>query len=529
VGGFRFSLGVCLLFTTLVLGRVAFAQEDFVHWRGVGRFSYESVDLSQNERMDLAGFHYLVDVSPRWYAGLGVFSAVVGNRGGFFMGGFDAGVRQPVAGNLFLDAGLFLGGGGGSNSPQGGGLMVRPQLGLLYDADEVRLALAYALIDFPNGNIRSKHPVFFLDVPFDTLLLPSNRPDDLVHILDRASGSSSRVFVLRQAHLAARYTVYSPPGAILSRSGRSNTGTIQTTGVEYDRDLNTWTYLFAEASGASGGRSDGYAEFFFGGGCRLPVYDRRLYLDGRISAGAAGGGNVDTGGGGSGKASLGLKVAVADGLSVDTRAGYQFSAGPFRAKIVEFGLSYALDTAGLGARGSVPALSPDELRVDSWRIRFSLQQYVSLRPFMRKNGRNSVVSLLGTKLDKRMGSGPFYLTGQAQSAFAGGAGGYSVGLMGAGYLSGPLAGTGFRVFAEALGGAAGGGGIKVGGGGVVQPLAGVIYDLTNNAGVEASIGRIKAIHGSLDSTVAEAGFVYRFSTLGAAPRNRPSTRLSSVY
>ncbi len=503
---------VSLLAMLLLVSRAAFAEESVDLWHGAERISYETVTLSDNERMGLAGFHYLLDVAPPLYTGLGLFGAVSGDRGGFFTGGFETGLRQPLIGAFSLDAGLFLGGGGGRNSRQGGGLMVRPHLGLVYDAGAVRLALAYSLVDFPNGDIRSDQPTFYLDIPFEALRIAPDRPRDLTALLDRVSLAENRPIIFNREHLVARYTVYSPPDKVRDRDTGAKTGTIQLTGIEYGRDWGERTYVFVEASGASGGRADGYAEVFFGGGYRVPIAGQRLSFDGRISLGTAGGGSVDTGGGGAAKASLGLKFAVASALSIDARAGYETSAGEFHARTAEFGLSYDFDSAAFG--GMVRRPAADELRIDSWQTRFSFQQYISRRPSMRKDSGNHIVSLLGGTLDKFIGTGPFYLTGQAQSAVSGGAGGYAVGLMGIGYLSKSVAETGIHVFVEALGGAAGGGGLDVGGGSVFEPQAGVVFDLGKIFSVESSIGRIKALHGGLDSTVVGVSIVYRFSTIG---------------
>jgi hypothetical protein len=510
----RLKFQAILLVLMLLISRDAAADEGYDLWRGVQRISYETVTLSPTEKMGLAGFQYLMDVSPRLYAGLGVYGAVVGERGGFFTGGFEAGLKQPLAGPLSVDAGLFLGGGGGGSAPQGGGLMVRPHLGLLYAFKDVRLCFEYALVDFPNGDIRSRHAAVFIDLPFDSLRVVSERPEDLAAVLERASHAVNREVRFDREHLTARYQIYSPPHAVMDIDGVSKTGAIQMTGFEYGRELGGKTYLFVETSGAAGGNADGYAEVLFGGGSRVPLLVSNLLLDARFSVGAGGGGRVDTGGGGLAKASLGLKFMTGDYFSIDTRTGYVESGGKFQARTVEFGLSYALDAAVFGKHGAPGGLVADSLRIYSWRTRFTGQQYTSLNASMRNGREDGAISLLGAKLDAFLGTTAYYLTGQAQSAFAGGAGGYSVGLMGIGYLSGPIAGTSVHVFAEALGGAAGGGGIKVGGGAVVQPSIGVLYDVSGNTGIEVSVNRIRALHGGLDSTAAGLGVVYRFSTAG---------------
>jgi hypothetical protein len=505
-----------LLFVMILFLRGgAAAEEDFDLWHGDKRFSFETVTLPGNEHMGLAGVQYIVDVSRRWYAGFGLYGAVAGDRGGFFTGGIETGVRRPLAGPLVVDAGLFLGGGGGRSAFQGGGLMIRPHLGLLYAFDDFRLGLEYARVDFPNGDIRSGHAAVSAEIPFDALRVSPKHPDDLADILERASRAADREILFDRQHFTARYQVYSSPGGVTDVGGASRTGTIQVTGFEYGKDFGERIYLFVETSGAAGGTSDGYAEVLFGGGSLVPLFADTVFLDGRISAGAAGGGKVDTGGGLLAKTSLGLQIAAGNDLSIDARAGYVGSGGAFRARTMEFGLSYRLDAAALGQRGVSRDLAANDLRIRSWRTRLACQQYTSLDPSMRKGREGSTISLLGTKIDLFLDRSAFYLTGQAQSSFSGGAGGYAVGLMGIGYLSGPFAGTNVRVFAEALGGAAGGGGMDVGGGAVVQPMIGLQYDISSRTGIEASVGRIKAMSGNLDSTTASVSVVYRFSTAGS--------------
>ncbi len=508
------KLSTVLFFLLVLIISDAAADEGYDTWRGTQRISYETVALSSTERLGLAGFHYLLDVSPRLYAGLGMYGAVAGKRGGFFTGGFEAGLKQPLVGPLSVDAGLFLGGGGGGSAPQGGGLMVRPHLGLVYAFDDVRLGFEYSLVDFPNGDIRSRHAAVFIDLPFESLRVASELPEELAAVLDRASRAANREVRFEREHLTARYQAYSPAGAVMNVDGASKTGAIRTSGFEYSRELSGMNYLLVETAGASGGSADGYAEVLFGGGIRLPLFANEFLLDARSSVGSGGGGRVDTGGGGLAKASLGLKFTAGDGFSIDTRTGYVVSGGEFRARTFEFGLSYAIDAAVFGNHGVTGGPVADSLRSYSWRIRFAGAQYPSLNASMRNGREEGAVSLLCVKLDAFPGASALYLTGQAQSAFAGGAGGYSVGLMGIGYLSEPVAGTSVHVFAEVLGGAAGGGGIEVHGGAVVQPSVGVRYDVSSTTGIEASVGRVRALHGGLDSTVAGIGVVFRFSIAG---------------
>lgn len=513
----------CLFALFAVPSRTALAAEGTDLWRGVHRFSYETVSLTEGEDMGLAGYGYLVDLSSHLYAGLGVYGSVAGDRGGFLTGGVEAGARLPILEPLVLEAGLFVGGGGGRGAAQGGGLMVRPHAGLFYTVRAVRAGLEYATVDFPNGGIRSDHLAVVLDVPFEALRFRWGDPNAAAAALEEVSREGSRGFRFERERFTARYQVYAPDRRALNTDGTTPTGTFQTAGFEYSRDVSSRLYLFFETAGAGAGDADGYAEVLLGGGARVPLFEETLFLDGRISFGAAGGGRVDTGGGGLGKASVGLLFPADGDLSVDVRAGYALSDGTFRAQFTQAGVSYAFDALVPGS-GSGSRLPDDGVRILSWRTRLTCVHYATLQPDMRKGGERGDISLLGVKVDLFPRGETLYLTGQAQSAYAGHAGGYSIGLMGFGFLSGPLAGSPVHIFAEALGGVAGGGGIDVGGGGVVQPAAGVVIDLGERLGIELSAGRITALHGDLDSSFAGFSLLYKFATAAAAGADSVGSR-----
>ena len=102
----------------------------------------------------------------------------------------------------------------------------------------------------------------------------------------------------------------------------------------------------------------------------------------------------------------------------------------------------------------------------------------------RVNGGSGSLDLIGLKLNRYL-SPNFYVSGQAYSAFAGGAGGFSVGLVGAGLAT--QAAEQLRVGAELLVGAAGGGGVQTAGGAVLQGQLGPVSALCRStSGASAS-------------------------------------------
>jgi hypothetical protein len=119
---------------------------------------------------------------------------------------------------------------------------------------------------------------------------------------------------------------------------------------------------------------------------------------------------------------------------------------------------------------------------------------------------------MGFRLHRAL-SQSLFATGQALGAYDGSAGGYAVGLLGLRLMSSPVLLQQTRLFLEASAGGAGGGGIAVGGGAVVQGMAGVALDIGKSLSMEASYGKIGSVHGVLDSSLIEVGFVYRFSAL----------------
>ena len=146
------------------------------------RAGYEELTLPGNEKLGLLGLGYLfdsqLDEHASFYYGLGVYSAVSGQRGGFFTGGGEFGLRYRT-GRLVLDGGLFVGGGGGGAAPQGGGLMLRPHAGALYDFGRFSLGLEYSLVSFPNGNIDSDQFALVTEFSFQSVFADDDEFGDL--------------------------------------------------------------------------------------------------------------------------------------------------------------------------------------------------------------------------------------------------------------------------------------------------------------------------------------------------------------
>lgn len=464
------------------------------------RLSYEVLDIGPSETMGLAGVHYLVNVHPDWYVGASGFGALQGERGGFFTGGFTVGTGKRFASKWLLDAGLFVGGGGGGAAPQGGGLMLRPHLGISRDVGGVMLGAGVSYVRFPNGGIDSTQLNLTLGIPFDVYYGRASDTGKAVYSGDLVG------LKLQKSEWLATASEYRPTDNAKTTTGAAMTSALKRIGFEYRRHVDAHRYYFVETAGAIGGQSDGYAELLAGAGYRVPLLSQRLHLSASLAAGGAGGGQVDTGGGLVAKARVGLDYDLTPSLKLGLEGGRIESAGSFSANFYGLSLGYLMGELGTGNSGHAWQ-GDDGMRLARWRLVGVHHTHFGAA---RKSGSDQDVSLVGLKVEKFL-TDSLYITGQAHGAYAGDAGGYAVGLIGAGWEI-PLREDGrLRFNAELAVGAAGGGGVDVGGGAIIQPQLGLTWRLNNQFSARLEAGRVKALEGKLDSNLMGLGLTYEFS------------------
>jgi len=109
------------------------------------------------------------------------------------------------------------------------------------------------------------------------------------------------------------------------------------------------------------------------------------------------------------------------------------------------------------------------------------------------------------------GDDQFAHTGQALSAYAGGAGGYSEGHWGGGGLFGP-SWKNAQIYVEMLMGAGGGGGVDTGSALLFKPSVGLEFQLTPSLSLQTGLGKFISKSDNLDSSFLEANLVYRFGS-----------------
>lgn len=412
-----------------------------------GMLSYERIRLPQGERVGLIGGSLLFDIGGDWGLGPAVYGAARGQRGGFFVGGVELQRRWGLARGLSLATGLYVGGGGGNGAPVGGGLMLRPALTLLKDlGPSLQLGLSWSSVRFPSGQIGSNQLGLGLAWRNEFIHL-KGASGDLAPQLNTATG-------LGFDRMEATVSRYRLSGADDRRLGLVGARAERRTGV----DGVTWGL---EAAAAAQGSSAGYMEILGTTAysiAPLPSIVPSWRVGLRAGAGLGGGGGLPAGGGLIGKAAGTTEWRIAPGWTLGGEYGGLRSVnGGLRAREVRVWLGIDLEP-GVDGRAD----SPRRLVRTEWVG--AVQHHARIE---RRNGTRESLDTIGLKLNRYVGDN-FYFTGQAHSEFAGGAGAYSVGLVGVGLATGSA--VPWRVGAEALVGAAGGGGAVTAGGAIGQGL-----------------------------------------------------------
>lgn len=403
----------------------------------------ERMALPGGEGVGLVGASLLFEAGAGRWLGPAVYGAATGGRGGFYVGGAEVQQRWRLGPSTELAAGLFAGGGGGAAAPVGGGLMLRPALTLWHDLGPLQVGLGWSQLHFPTGEIRSRQGSLLLGWTSDF----RHRAPGTPPVSDRGGLGFDRV-----ALTAGQYRV---DGAVAPRS-------IGLVGMRAERDLASPGLVGGvEAAAAASGDAAGYMEILGHLGWRaapLPHSVPSLRIGLRGALGLGGGGGMPMGGGLFAKATATVAVRPLPGWTLGLDLG-RAQGHPLQARSTQLWLAADLEPPGPGAHDEPAARERPEVRTE-WVA--TLQRHARAA---RSDGAARALNTVGIELNRYLGS-HLYVTGQVHSAYAGGAGAYSIGLLGLGLSS--AAASPWRVGAELMAGAAGGGGVVTGGGAVAQ-------------------------------------------------------------
>lgn len=454
------------------------------------RLSMETIELPGGERMGLVGGTYFFQLAPDVYLGPAVYGAASGQRGGFFTGGVDLAWKKPLWSSAFVRTGLYLGGGGGGSAAVGGGLMLRPYAELGWQREGYSLGLSASQVRFPNGDIRSTQLGLVLSFDDDFAYAPAAQAGQPVRSARRGGVGFDRISVVAGQ--------VRPDASSRDVNGAPYTGSIGYAGFRADQMISDHFFWGLEAGAAVSGGADGYAEILGVLGAEQPLWGDRLRVGARVAAGLGGGGRIATQGGTLVKAAVGARAQLTDHASLALEVGrVRAPNGRFNARMATLLLGLDLDAMPLASADRV-------LQGMEWEGK--LTRYTSAA---RYSGAAQAFDTVGLAINRRINP-HLYFTGQALSAVDGRAGGYSMGLVGLGANSAEFAG-GWSAGAEALVGAAGGGGVHTQGGAVVQVGSHLSHALAGGTRIKLGLGRVKSLKGELNSPLIDLSLNVPFS------------------
>jgi hypothetical protein len=450
----------------------------------------ERIRLPEHEPVGLVGAGYVFELAPGWWAGPALYGAATGHRGGLFTWGVEGQRRWRLGDSWGVVTGLYVGGGGGAGAPVGGGLMLRPHADLMVDFGGWQAGLTASQVRFPNGDIRSSQFGLLLMVDDRFAYAPPGHDGERVAFGGRGGLGADRMQVV-----TGRYSGRNDPQ-------RRSLGFV---GLRLEQDAGPVLSATLEAAGAAQGGADGYMEALAGLWAHWPVGTPALQLGLRGALGLAGGGAVQTGGGTIGKAAATARMqwGAHGRYTLDLEAGRAKAfTGSFSANYAQLSLGMALSDTAREADWS----ASQPLHDMSWSV--GTLRYGNA---LRKDGSRRPMELIALQFDRALDR-HLYLSAEAQSAVAGGAGAYSVGLVGIGAKTELGRDSGWHVGAEAKIGAAGGGGVASNDGAISQTTAWIGRDLGRDSRLKLGVGELRAAHGGLSRPVLQLSWSFNFGT-----------------
>ncbi len=474
------------------------------------RIGYEQTTIDPSEDLGLLGMHldFLEPLEdwPGIYFGLGGFTALDGNRGGFLAGGLEGGLNYQYNDRLSIDAGVLVGVGGGHSVPNGNGLMLREHFGGQYQINpDFGLRLELSNIDFPNGTMGD----FQIGVGAAWTMSPW---------VARNEVRAGRVYPaaaqpdVRRMRFSAGGTLLLVDDSSKYTSGQSLAKDISLAGGRADFFLDENLFVAVSAAGAVVGDLQGYAQVLTGVGYSMPI-DPRFSVEGTLQLGGGGGGGVDTGGG------MLLQPAVSGRIHFHPQisGGLTLSRvmavdGEFDATGVGFDLAFStgLPDYKPGVRG---VMLPDQTALSLWTVEALHRSYFPSDDSLLDNGRSmSTMHELGLGLAFPLNT-EIEITAQVFGAHDGTSDAYGEGWGGVRYrhlfAGHPSSAQWHLILAGAMG---------VGGGGNVSNGEGLLYDLRGGIGLslsptvslDLSLGQTGAPDGDFEALSFQGGLSWRF-------------------
>lgn len=460
--------------------------------------------------MGLIGLHYNFSLTNWLYTGGGMHAAITGDQGGLFTLGVNLGVNTKIYKNLYFDANVHFGGGGGFRTLVNGGGILYPNIGLQYKKKNYSFGVQYGQVNFFTGIIKNNNISFFVEIPTN-LRYASYADARKKFTFDGTSKNEASKKPAVKSVQQVTFDYFFPIGD--SRKDASESfepidNTLHILGFEYQRYLNENTFIYVHTDAMYKGLVAGFMDLFFGVGKNF-VETKYVNLFGKFSIGAAGG-RIYPENGLTMYPSAGADLRITDKVGLSIHGGYHRSlGGTFEAYTAGFSIKYY----GLSGGTSDPFTKEDvtAIKTQGMQLGVSHQTYYDVAKFGIPNSDLQLIAIkINYDLTKR-----FYASGEASFAYEGESGGYAHGMFGLGVKTNRLLNKKVSLFFEAGLGVAGGGRVDSGEGVLIRPLAGINYHINNDFSIDISGAKMISPFGNVNSTNINIGLTYGFSILNS--------------
>ena len=500
-----------ILITMVFVSQILFSQKEIISEKKIqqafAKINFLSLDLPENDpNMGFTGIHYNLMINKWSYAGLGIYGAVSGNKGGFFTLGINAGIKKYFTKDFYVDSGFHFGGGGGASAPDGGGAFILPHFNLGYNFKKFSINSGWSHVDFfDKGNIKGHQLNVGLEIPLDYAFTDYKSAEKEFDFVDLKksdwninSKRTSLMFHLNNLIIKGDDTNINVQ--------RFNRATIKLVGFELASYFSKNWFAFLKVDGAYDGIKAGYMDVFLGGGNNFSFNKNRTKILTKLGFGAGGGGGVSAKGGFLLYPDLSIEQQISSGVFLSLNKGFIMSPDShFYTSSFGVGIKYYIHRNGIISEEK----SFSKGKFKGFEVITKHDLY-----FNAKRDSNPTENLHQISLQINLNiNNNFYAAGQTSFANFGNAGAYAEGVVGLGLKTNPLLNNKITIFGQILGGAAGGGGISTGKGLIVKPSVGFSYKLSNTLSFRTATGFVQAKGRNLSSSLLNFGIKYHLSFL----------------
>ncbi|MFY9243961.1 MAG: hypothetical protein WAO74_13150 [Polaribacter sp.] len=474
----------------------------------------DKVGYALQPTMGFIGLNYNIPLNDWLYTGAGFHGAITGDQGGLFTLGVNLGVNFPIYKNLYFDANVHFGGGGGYRSLVNGGGIIYPNAGLQYKAKGFSFGVQYGYVNFFTGIQKDDNFSFFVEIPTFVRTTSYENSKKIFKVTNYTKDEIWQKPAVKSVQQVTFDYLFpfgnSRTDASTNPSYQQIDKTLSLLGFEYQRYLNENTFVYAHVDAMYSGLTAGFMDVFFGIGKNF-VETKYINLFAKMGVGAAGG-RIFPEGGLTIYPNAGADFRITEKFGLSIHGGYHKSIGgiaSFEAYTAGFSIKYY----GLSGGISDPFTNEKATKIKTQGLKISAQNqsYFDVAKFGIPNSDLQLIALkIMYDINKR-----FYVAGEASFAYEGESGGYAHGIFGLGIKSNKFASNKLSLFAEVAAGVAGGGRVDSGEGILVRPTAGINYHVNNDLSINISGGQMWSPFGNVNSSNINIGLSYGLSILNA--------------